>query len=83
MISKPEHIYFNTVDANRALDEYVEAFGSGSEDVFLMVIVWRLFSPEKEADFASIIRKAIRTGVPKTWEEAQDMYGLVTEDLLI
>ena len=83
MTSKLGHIYFNTADANRALDEYVEAFGSGSEDVFLMVIVWRLFSPEKEADFAAIIRKAIRTGTPKTWEETQDMYGLVCEDLLI
>ena len=29
MTSRPGHIYFNTVDANRALDEYVEAFGSG------------------------------------------------------
>ena len=66
------HNFFNTADANRALDEYETAFGRAKVFYFLHD---NRFPPEKETEFARVIRKAVRTGTPMSEDKILDMYG--------
>ena len=69
--------WFTLADANRALEEYYDAFGT--------VNGFYLQGTEKgerddEAGYAATIRKAIRNGEQMTGDEVVLMYGLVYED---
>ena len=69
--------WFTLADANRALEEYYDAFGTVSR--------FYLRGAEKgerddEAGYAATIRKAIRNGEEMTEDEIMLMYGLVYED---
>ena len=69
--------WFTLADANRALEEYYDAFGT--------INGFYLRGTEKgeredEANYATVIRKAIRRGETMTDEEIELMYGLFYEE---
>ena len=74
MATTPRHNFFNTDDANRALDEYEAAFKSTK--VFTEN-TGGSYPPEKEAEFARVIRKVIRSKTPMTETEILNMYGII------
>ena len=74
-ISPPKRFY-RSADANRALNEYEDAFGDAR--AFCLRQVFRR-TREQEAEYARQIREAIRLGVPMTGQEILDMYGIVYE----
>ena len=71
MATTPRHNFFNTDDANEALDEYEAVFGSAN--VFTE-LTGGSYPPVAEVNFARIIRRAAHTRTPMTEDEILDMY---------
>ena len=71
MTTTPRHNFFNTRDANEALDKYEEVFGSA--EVFTET-TGGSYPPVAEVNFARIIRRAASTRTPMTGAEILDMY---------
>ena len=66
--------FFRSADANRALDEYEDAFGD-TQGFYLRQAQVR--TRAQEAEYALVIRNAISNGERMTEDQILDMYGIV------
>ena len=70
-------VWYNLADANRALDEYFDAFGSIKD---FLIRGTDEGEREDEAIYAARIRRAISTNEPMTEEQILEMYGIVYDE---